>query len=100
MAAKTEEKPETEPSFEQALDQLEAIVGEMESDRLPLDQLLESYEKGNRLYEICRQRLDEARDRIEKIREKSGGDLALEPLDGGEAGEAEESDSSSDGELF
>jgi len=46
--AKTTHKP-TEPTFESALERLEQIVGEMEGDKLPLEELLGRYEEGTRL---------------------------------------------------
>ena len=53
----------------------------MESDQLPLGDLIESYEKGMRLHRICQKRLEEAQDRIEVIRRKADGELTAEPFD-------------------
>jgi exodeoxyribonuclease VII small subunit len=64
--------PKTEPtgsevSFETAMERLEKIVGEMESSKLPLEELLVRYEEGIRLVGICNQRLAGAEDRIETL---------------------------------
>lgn len=59
--------PPTEPSFEQAMDRLEEIVGLMEGDRMPLDEMVTSYEEGMGLLKVCRQRIEVARRRIEVI---------------------------------
>ena len=72
---------EGEPSFEEAFAELESVVRAMESDQLPLGELIESYEKGTQLHRICEKRLEEAHDRIEIIRQKAGGELTTEPFD-------------------
>ncbi len=56
--AKVATKKSTEPvSYEQALDELERLVAAMESQQLPLEQLLESYKRGAELLGFCRNRL-------------------------------------------
>ena len=47
--------PET---YEEALAELEALVGAMERGEMPLDRLLESYRRGAELLALCRNRLD------------------------------------------
>ncbi len=54
-------------SFEQALEQLEQIVGELESGQAPLERSLEIYERGAALKAHCEARLAQARLRVEKI---------------------------------
>jgi exodeoxyribonuclease VII small subunit len=70
--------PKTEPagsevSFETAMERLEKIVGEMESSKLPLEELLVRYEEGTRLVSICNQRLAGAEDRIETLSRTASG---------------------------
>jgi len=62
----TERKPE-ELSFEDAMESLEAIVESLEAERLPLERMVESYERGVGLLRVCRQRIDTARQRVELI---------------------------------
>ena len=62
--------PKNEPmgaevSFETAMERLEKIVEEMESSKLPLEELLVRYEEGIRLVGVCNQRLAGAENRIE-----------------------------------
>jgi exodeoxyribonuclease VII small subunit len=64
-----------------ALAQLEQLVREMESDRIPLEDLVHRYEQGTQLYKICEQRLEEAQGRIEIIRKKRNGDTVVESFD-------------------
>ena len=54
-------------SFEQALEQLEQIVGELESGQAPLERSIEIYERGAALKAHCEARLAQARLRVEKI---------------------------------
>ena len=95
---------ETAPSlpFEKALTQLEDLVREMESDDLPLEDLIRKYEQGTQLHRTCEKRLDEAQGRIELIRKKRNGDTVVEPFDEkAESAPVEETnDSEENGELF
>jgi exodeoxyribonuclease VII small subunit len=59
---KAESKP---PSFEDGLQQLEAIVKEMEGGELPLERALDLFERGMKLSEACRKQLEEAETRVE-----------------------------------
>jgi len=52
-------------TFETGLQQLEAIVKEMEGGDLPLERALELFERGMQLSEACRKQLEEAETRIE-----------------------------------
>ena len=69
-------------SFEQALEQLERIVAELESGQAPLERSIEIYERGARLKAHCESRLQAARLRVEKIVVGPGGDaLRAEPAE-------------------
>lgn len=54
-------------SFEDALEQIEAIVQSMEGDQLPLEDLVSQYEKSSQLLKHCDSVLASARKRIELI---------------------------------
>lgn len=62
-------------SFEEALKQLEQIVGRLESGEVPLDQAISLYEEGDRLRKLCQARLDAAQARIEQVRADSSGNV-------------------------
>ena len=65
------ENPETainELSFEDALKELERIVGRLESGDATLDESIRLYERGDALRLRCAERLDAAQARIEAIR--------------------------------
>jgi len=76
--------PETPPeapkfTFEAGLEQLEAIVKEMESGDLPLERALELFERGTKLSEACRKQLEEAETRIELLTRRAG-DMQPQPF--------------------
>jgi exodeoxyribonuclease VII small subunit len=62
-----------EVSFETAMERLEKIVEEMESSKLPLEELLVRYEEGIRLVGVCNQRLAGAENRIETLSRTASG---------------------------
>jgi exodeoxyribonuclease VII small subunit len=68
-------------TFEQALAELERIVGQLESGQAPLEASIELYERGARLKSHCEQRLEAARLRVEKIVVGAGGGASAEPAE-------------------
>ena len=52
------------PSFEKALEELEAIVARMEDGKLPLEESLAAYQRGAELIRYCEGRLNDAQARI------------------------------------
>lgn len=70
-------------SFEQALKELEGIVGRLEQGSVPLEESLAIYERGEALRRHCAGLLKVAEARVEKIRLSCEGVPAgTEPLDG------------------
>ncbi len=59
---------EETPSYEQARDQLLAIVQQLESGDVPLSESMTLWEKGEKLAAICTEWLEGARTRIETAR--------------------------------
>ena len=72
---------EETPSFEQALERLEAIVEELEGGSLTLEESIARYEEGMKLSRRLTQTLDEAEKRIERLVEAEGGTLGTEPME-------------------
>jgi exodeoxyribonuclease VII small subunit len=62
-----EERQPDELSFEDAMESLESIVSSLEGERLPLEEMLQSYERGVKLLRVCRTRIETARQRVEII---------------------------------
>ncbi|MEC8100217.1 MAG: exodeoxyribonuclease VII small subunit [Pseudomonadota bacterium] len=57
-------------TFEDALKDLEEIVDNLNNDELDLEKAISAYEKGMKLKKICEKRLDEAKLRIEIIKDE------------------------------
>jgi len=75
-------------TFEQAIHQLKDIVSKIEQGEIPLQDSLDQYEKGMALIKHCRDILQKAEKRIEKISkeeppEAEKGREDTEPLLGG-----------------
>lgn len=68
----------TEPTFENALAQLEALIEKMESGKTPLHELVDKYEQGTHLLKTCQRHLKSAEMKIEKLKEDK--ELSLEPF--------------------
>ena len=56
-----------ELSFEEAIQQLETIVRELESGRIKLDDAVTAYEKAISLKQLCESKLSAAKLKIEKL---------------------------------
>ncbi len=78
------EKKEKEPTFEEALKQLEAAVGRLEEGNLPLAEALHLFEEGLKASNLCRARLEEARQQVEVLVAESGSAFRLTELDASE----------------
>jgi exodeoxyribonuclease VII small subunit len=53
------------PSFENSLQELEALVERMEQGQLPLDDALKAFERGVQLSRTCRNALQEAEQKVQ-----------------------------------
>ncbi|MEO1200378.1 MAG: exodeoxyribonuclease VII small subunit [Pseudomonadota bacterium] len=68
--------------FEQALAELEAIVGRLEDGQVPLEESIRIYERGEALKRHCDALLRAAEAKVETITLGAGGEAAgTEPLD-------------------
>ena len=73
-------------SFEEALENLERIVSEIESGRVPLEESIEKYAQGIALVKQCRVILDSAEKKIQMLADREGKGLEVdgelpEPVD-------------------
>jgi exodeoxyribonuclease VII small subunit len=68
--------------FEQAIAELESIVKKLEEGKVPLEESVAIYERGELLKKRCEELLAQAEARVEKITLTSGGKPGgAEPLD-------------------
>jgi exodeoxyribonuclease VII small subunit len=72
---------EAELNFEGAMDRLEKIVEQMESGKLPLEDLIVRYEEGMNLVKVCQQRLSKAEQKIEIIARNSAGKATIKDFE-------------------
>jgi exodeoxyribonuclease VII small subunit len=80
---KTKAKPPEELTFEQALEELQEVVGNLESGELALEDSLRLFERGQALADRCGQLLEQAELRMRQlVPDERGGyqeeDLELE----------------------
>jgi exodeoxyribonuclease VII small subunit len=69
-------------SFEEALKELEGIVGRLEQGQVPLEESIAIYERGDALRAHCDRLLRAAEAKVEKIRLSADGQpKGTEPLD-------------------
>ena len=69
-------------SFEKAMDELESIVAKLEGGKVPLEESVAIYERGETLKKRCEELLRQAEARVEKITlDASGKPSGTEPLD-------------------
>jgi exodeoxyribonuclease VII small subunit len=71
-------------SFERAIEELESIVKRLEEGKVPLEESVAIYERGEALKRRCDELLKQAEARVEKITlDASGKPTGTEPLDVG-----------------
>ena len=68
--------------FEQAIAELEEVVGKLEKGELTLDESIDFFQKGVELSKYCSKRLDEAERKITLLIEKENGEISEEALPG------------------
>jgi len=61
--------PCEDPRYEDALAELERLVGAMEGGQLPLDTLLDNYRRGAQLLDLCRARLQAVEQQVQVLEE-------------------------------
>ena len=82
MAKAKSQTAETAPSFEAALTELQAIVGDLESGQLELEQAIARYEQGTSLFRHCFSVLAQAEQKIEQLAGfDASGNPVCEPFD-------------------
>jgi exodeoxyribonuclease VII small subunit len=80
MSSKPEPR-DAELNFEGAMDRLEKIVEQMESGKLPLEDLIVRYEEGMNLVKVCQERLAKAEQKIEIIARNSVGKTVVKDFE-------------------
>ena len=68
-------------SFEDALQNLEEIVSELENGEISLDMLMDKYKQGVLLSNLCIEKLDNAETAIDKLLQESKGKIKAVDFD-------------------
>ena len=76
-----EKMTKKEQTFEKSLAELEGIIAELEGGELPLDNMMEHYEKGVKALKMCRKVLDAAEKKIEILVKDKDDALKTEPFE-------------------
>ncbi len=69
-----------EKSFEEAINQLENVVMELEEGELSLEDALRKFEEGIELSRFCTQKLIQAEEKVEKLLKTTQGEFKTKPL--------------------
>lgn len=69
------------PTFEEGLERLESIAGQMERGELPLDELMKLYEEGIKLSGELNRKLDAAAGRMMEVRLEKENEVTIHESD-------------------
>jgi exodeoxyribonuclease VII small subunit len=69
------------PDFEAAMQELEALVAELERGELPLEESLKAFERGIALTRACQRSLKDAEQKVEVLLRESGAGAELAPFE-------------------
>ncbi|MGB5559665.1 MAG: exodeoxyribonuclease VII small subunit [Paracoccaceae bacterium] len=73
----------SEMTFEQAMAELERVVGQLERGDVPLEDSIKLYERGAALKKRCEDKLKEAEEKVAKITlDADGAASGTEPVEG------------------
>lgn len=79
--------------FEDAIEQLESIISNIESGEVGLEECIEQYERGAKLITRCREVLDKAQQRIAELTADTQGRLKVKDTANEEDGSTDADDS-------
>lgn len=77
------ETPVAEMSFEQAMSELEKVLGQLERGDVALDESISLYERGAALKKRCEEKLKEAEEKVAAITlDAEGAPTGTKPVEG------------------
>jgi exodeoxyribonuclease VII small subunit len=76
-------KTEDPQNFDEAMQRLESIVGRLEEEQLPLEEMLARYEEGVTLARYCSEKLDTAEQKVSLITRQNDGSIHTEDFEDG-----------------
>ena len=81
-----------EKSFEEAMERLEAIVAELESEDRGLEEQFALFQEGMELARLCDKKLGEVEKSVEIVLKEASGEWKTAPFDPGKGAEDEDDD--------
>ncbi len=75
------EKPIEELSFEEAMNELEAVVRRLENGQVKLEEAVQAYERGVKLKNICTEKLQNAKSKIDLLTIENDKPVGIESFD-------------------
>ncbi|MBT4033505.1 MAG: exodeoxyribonuclease VII small subunit [Candidatus Marinimicrobia bacterium] len=72
---------EKDKSFEELMEELETLVSKLEGEDLKLDDAIKQNERALKLIHLCRDRLDSARQKIDKLVHTADGGFEKQAMD-------------------
>jgi exodeoxyribonuclease VII small subunit len=78
---KQDESAAEEPKFEEGMAQLEDMVRRLETGSIPLEESLETFEKGVSLVRVLQAKLDAVQEKIEELTRTERGGLTTQTID-------------------
>ena len=81
MTKNNKEKNLEQITFEEAIKELENIVDDLERGEVSLEEAVSAYERGSKLKNICQERLNDARMKVEKIKQDESGQISIEKFE-------------------
>jgi exodeoxyribonuclease VII small subunit len=72
---------EKKQKFEDAMKELQKVTSEMESGELSLEEMIQHFERGQKLIKSCSSQLNDIQKKIEIITKKSDGSIVLEDFE-------------------
>jgi len=73
-------RDKAEPTFEQALAELEKIVSAIDEGKVGLEEAIEQYEKGMKLIQYCQSILNRAEAKIQQLHLGQDGQVTTSPF--------------------
>lgn len=72
---------EEEPTFKEAVEELEKITERLESGELELEESIAGFERGVELIKYCQRKLDSAQAKVEALVSSMEGEVEAVPLE-------------------
>jgi len=80
LMSEKQKKDKANISFEDSLKKLEEIVEELEKGKLSLDEALKLYEEGMVFSDKCMEKLNESKQKVEKLTREGNDKYSTEPF--------------------